>query len=160
MIKFRRLSRHLAIQSVYLASISEKSYFEAFDNILELVNITKEEMKSIGFENIFIPELFNVLGNDSDSINEIQLYAQKLIEGVSENKDILFDFLSKNDKSRTPDRLDYPVLSILLVSMFEILNGEFDFKIAINEALELCKIYSNEESKNYVNSVLQAYLEN
>lgn len=143
-----------------MASIREMTYFEAFDAILELVNTTKEEMWDKNFENIFIPELFDVLGDDSNSINDILLYSQDLIAGVSENKEKLLDFLLKNDKSRTPDRLDYPVLSILLVAMYEILNGELDFKIAINEALELCKIYSNEESKNYINSVLQAYLEN
>ena len=160
MIKVRHISRLVAIQAVYQAQIKEISCSEAFDNVNEIINYCKEDYFSSDYENIIMPEVIDLYNNNIDLIGEFQLYAQELIFGIDEKINIFKEFLSTNDKSRVVSRIDFPILSILLVAMYEMdYIKDLDYKISMNEAIEFCKTFSDIESSKYVNSVLQAFLD-
>lgn len=57
--------------------------------------------------------------------------------------------------NRTLAQLDQVDKAILRISCYEILfNKQLDYKIAINEAIELAKAYAAEDSHRFVNGVL------
>ena len=45
-------------------------------------------------------------------------------------------------------------LSILKLAIYEIKYNEIPYKVAINEAVELAKKYSTEDSSSFVNGIL------
>ncbi len=53
------------------------------------------------------------------------------------------------------DRIGKAELAILRLAIYEMkFDEDVPFKVAINEAVELSKIYCNEEAKSFVNGVL------
>lgn len=53
------------------------------------------------------------------------------------------------------DRIGKAELAILRLAIYEMkFDDDVPFKVAINEAVELSKIYCNEEAKSFVNGVL------
>ena len=99
-----------------------------------------------------------------------QLSLQTLTAGMSENdlsyvENLYIGIISKYDeliKLIDECAVDFSVsrifrvdLSIMLVSAYEILYCEdIPFQVSINEALEICKIYSTEKSTSFINGVL------
>ncbi|MBQ0106094.1 MAG: hypothetical protein KBT47_08685 [Armatimonadetes bacterium] len=158
MIKVKHLSREVAIQSVYQATLLNISFGEALDNVLKLIEETLDEIFDKDFENTVMPEVISNLSKDYKIMAELEKYAHNLLLGIDKYRENFMDFLVKNDNTRNSDRFDYAVLAVLLVAMYEIEFAEdIDFPVAVNEAVEFCKKYSDEKSKGYVNSVLQAF---
>lgn len=53
------------------------------------------------------------------------------------------------------ERLGKAELAILRLAVYEMkFDEDVPFKVAINEALELSKVYCNEEAKNFINGLL------
>lgn len=53
------------------------------------------------------------------------------------------------------DRIGKAELAILRLAIYEMkFDDDVPFKVAINEAVELSKIYCNEEAKSFINGVL------
>ena len=63
--------------------------------------------------------------------------------------------------NRTIDQLDQVDKAILRIACYELLfNKKLDYKIAINEAIELAKAYAAEDSHKFVNGVLDKIVKN
>ena len=87
----------------------------------------------------------------SDIEKSSSSYTDMLITGVLENKDRK---INKYLNNWTLDRLSLVDQAILEVASFEILYTDIDIKIAINEALELAKKYSDDKVKSMINACL------
>ena len=88
---------------------------------------------------------------DSEAIS----YIKKAIKEITEIKDELEELISKNlKKDWTLDRISKTNIALLKLAIYEIKYAEVPFKVAINEAVDLAKKYSEETSSAFINGVL------
>ena len=84
-------------------------------------------------------------------------YLEEIFEGIEKNKEEILDLISQNlKKDWTIQRISKVNLAILEIAIFEIKYTDIPFKVAINEAVELAKEYSDEKVKNMINAVLDS----
>ena len=83
-------------------------------------------------------------------------YAERLVQGVVEHQDEIDKRLSSTSENWALDRMPLVDRAILRVAVFEMLFvDEVPVSVAINEAVELAKLYGGEdESSRFVNGVL------
>lgn len=97
---------------------------------------------------IFIQE------NDIKNKESIQ-YVKETFKGIQENKENISNLIEKNLKEKwTLERISKIDLSILQLAIYEILYSKLDYKIVINEAVELAKKYGDDSSKMFINGIL------
>lgn len=91
----------------------------------------------------------------NDLTNEDEEYIKEIIKGVISKKDELDEKIKKYLKGWTMDRISRTDLAILRLSAYEILYREdIPYKVSVNEAIELAKLFSEETSPSFVNGVL------
>lgn len=88
-------------------------------------------------------------------------YLDTIVTGVCEHKAELDEHIKENLKKWTINRIAKPDLIILRIALYEMLySKEVPVKVALNEALELTKKYSDDESRKFVNGVLSNVIKN
>ena len=88
-------------------------------------------------------------------------YIKELLEGVEANIDEIDLSIEKNLIEWKLDRISKVNLTILRIGIFEMkFQEKVPERVALNEALELCKIYSDEKSGPFINGVLDKVLNN
>ena len=120
----RRIAREKALQSIFQIDMNETTPKDAIDYVLD--------------------------GEASDD------YLEKLVEGVTEHIEEMDSILIKHLEKWTIDRLATVDRNILRVAVYEMIYCKEDVpvNVAINEALEIAKIYGDESSSKFINSVL------
>ena len=92
------------------------------------------------------------LGPDARPIRE---YAGMLVRGVTEHRRKIDELISTYAQGWDMDRLPTVDRNILRLAIFEILWGEaVPDPVAIDEALNLAKLLSTDESAGYIHGVL------
>lgn len=82
-------------------------------------------------------------------------YAEKLIHGVCQQQDALDDEISTALDNWTPDRIGYVERAILRIALYEMRYcSDVPDAVAINEALEVVKIFGSDDAPKFVNGVL------
>ena len=82
-------------------------------------------------------------------------YVQVLLSGVDEHFVKIDELITTYAQDWDMDRMPAVDRNILRIAIFEILwVAEVDLKIACDEAVELAKSLSTDESSNYINGVL------
>jgi N utilization substance protein B len=82
-------------------------------------------------------------------------YVQVLLSGVGEHLVKIDELITTYAQDWDMDRMPAVDRNILRIAIFEILwVAEIDLKIACDEAVELAKSLSTDESSNYINGVL------
>jgi N utilization substance protein B len=82
-------------------------------------------------------------------------YVQVLLSGVDEHLVKIDELITTYAQDWDVDRMPAVDRNILRIAIFEILwVAEVDLKIACDEAVELAKSLSTDESSNYINGVL------
>lgn len=102
------------------------------------------------FEALRLPELLGLLRAD-----EVQSYAYKLILLVAENKVVLDETLNRHMSDWRMDRLmqvDAYLLRLAAAEMKYV--ARVDYGVSINEAVDLAKQFSSEESFRLINGIL------
>ncbi|MBK0421216.1 transcription antitermination factor NusB [Leucobacter sp. CSA2] len=83
------------------------------------------------------------------------LYAREIVDGVTDHRDEIDELLMSYAQGWTLDRMPNVDRALLRVAAWEILfNPEVPAAVAIDEAVELAKEYSTEDSGRFVNGVL------
>lgn len=120
----RRIAREKALQSIFQMDLNETSAKEAIEYVLD--------------------------GESTDD------YLEKLVNGVTVHLEELDSILTKHLEKWTIDRLATVDRNILRVAVYEMIYCQEDVpvNVAINEALEIAKIYGDESSSKFINSVL------
>lgn len=99
-------------------------------------------------------QLVNFIEDREVSEQEVE-YMTRLVRGVREHTDDLDSRFSPFLKRWTKDRLPKVDLTILRLAVFEMFFiEEVPKSVAISEAVLLCKKFSSEESRSYINAVL------
>ncbi|GIN55742.1 transcription antitermination factor NusB [Lederbergia ruris] len=92
----------------------------------------------------------NVLGEErKDS------FLQQLVEGTIQHLPEIDAEIQKHLENWTLDRLAKVDITILRIGMYELLfNDEVPENVAINEAIEIAKIFGDDHSGKFINGIL------
>jgi len=83
------------------------------------------------------------------------LYAREIVDGVTDHRDEIDELIMSYAQGWTLDRMPHVDLALLRLASWEILyNAEVPTAVAIDEAVELAKEYSTDDSGRFVNGVL------
>ena len=98
--------------------------------------------------------------NCEDNIKELDLdYIKNLLNGVEANKEEIDKIIEGNLQNWKLDRISKVNLTILRLGVYEIVFDEnVPKKVALNEAIELGKLYSDQKSVSFINGVLDKVL--
>ncbi len=95
--------------------------------------------------------------NDSDV--ELPVFLLNLVMGVEQSKNELDDKLSQYLKEGwTLERLTLVEKNILRLGLFEMTEFDTPQLVAINEAIELSKKFSDEKSSKFINGILSQFV--
>lgn len=93
---------------------------------------------------------------------EITNYASKLIDGVISTKEKIDQKIQEASRHWKIERMGGVDRNILRIAVYEMFFASemLEPKIAINEAIEVAKIYGSQESSAFVNGLLDQIIRN
>jgi len=99
---------------------------------------------------------FDIYPEDNlPKINESERnYVKETITGVCKHLDIIDSRIEASSKDWSLARMNRVDLAVLRLAVYEIIYTDTPPGISINEAVELAKLYSGEESGSFVNGIL------
>ncbi len=78
----------------------------------------------------------------------------EFVQGVINNIDKIDDIINSTSKGWKTERMPATDLAILRIAVYELLHSDLSIKIIANEAVELAKMYSTEESPKFINALI------
>lgn len=87
-------------------------------------------------------------------------FVKDIVYGVITKKEELNEIANKYLKNWTIDRLGNTDQAILRIGIYELLYTNTPSIVAINEAIELAKLYSDDDVRKMINSVLDRVYHN
>ena len=128
-------SREYLLQLAYQMEITSETALETFNSFMENEDISKDDLDLA--------------------------YIKSGLLGIEENKEKLDSLIESQLVKCKLNRISKVNLSILRISTYEILFAEdVPGKVSINEAIELCKKYSDNKSVSFINGVLDKVYKN
>ncbi len=99
---------------------------------------------------------------DNDGLNQKeQLFCRQLVLAVEEQLDEIDQMIQRNTTGWTIDRMMSVDRNLLRLAVYEIVyGGHITPEGAINEAVELAKVYGQKRSSAFVNSILDKVMKN
>ena len=92
---------------------------------------------------------------NSPSKAGVKAYADALIEGVMERREELDAMIAGAAENWVAERIGRIERNVIRVALFEIrYGGDVPPNVAINEALEVAKLYGSDDAPRFVNGVL------
>lgn len=88
--------------------------------------------------------------------NKQKEFAMTLFRGVMDNLEVVDKAVETHLKEWDFDRLGSIERATLRLGAYEILFGELDSAVVINEAIEITKAFAAEQSPKFINGVLDA----
>lgn len=86
-------------------------------------------------------------------------YINRVIQGVLENREEIDTQIQKNLQGWSLDRIAKVDLATLRIAIYEIkFMDDIPVEVSINEAIEIAKKFSTDDSFKYVNGVLGGYV--
>lgn len=92
---------------------------------------------------------------DQESTAAIE-FAETLVLGVAEHLEAIDALIEAHSQHWKLNRIAKVELAILRLCLFEMLHTDIPHKAAINEGIELAKIFGDGNSKNFINGILDA----
>ncbi|MBG9984822.1 transcription antitermination factor NusB [Aerococcaceae bacterium DSM 111022] len=137
----KRKAREIAVQVIYALTspTNEATLADAIDFVLESGHFPDEGYESSVPEEIYIP----------------------LIKGVMTNQTAIDELITPYLNNWTMDRLakiDAAILRLAVYEMKYIDDSVVPDKVAVNEAIELSKFFSDDKSRKFINGVLNNIL--
>ena len=130
--------------------------------------MTQRELRDQIFKLLFEHELTNndinqrkleILESMDISASK-KIFFEKYIDGVVLNEPKIKEEIKNNIKGWSFLNLGITERVILKMAFYEILIDEIGEEIAINEAIELSKIYGDENTKTFINGILADLVRN
>ncbi len=96
---------------------------------------------------------------ENEYSEEEKEYISSVVNGIIENIKDIDIYINRNMDSWSINRLAKVDLSILRISIYEILyRDDIPTEVSINEAVEIAKKYSTEESSKFINGILGGFV--
>jgi len=116
---------------------------------------------SMNFSDLSMEHLERTYDNFPDSsktpLPKESSFAWELIQGVGQNYKELDQIIASYSRNWKIERIAKIELTILRLALYEMIKREdIPLKVAINEAVELSKLFGDENSRNFVNGILDA----
>lgn len=90
---------------------------------------------------------------------DIVEYAGRILSGVKRERSAIDEYLGRACEHWRLNRITYVDASLLRIAVYEMLfSQDVPPKVAIDEAIELGKKYGNEDSKEFINGILDRIL--
>ncbi len=90
---------------------------------------------------------------------EGNVFVETLVRGVHKNQTELDNLIGKYAPEYPVDQLAIIDRNVLRLAFFELRElGDVPVKVAINEAVELAKMYGSDSAPRFINGVLGAYI--
>ena len=124
------------------------------------LNEMRESALLIIFQRKLNPETLDELLEDCKESFEMEYNSQsvKLANGVEEHEDELNAIIESYSPSRKLDRISYINLAIMKIAVYEMKYcPSVPDKVAINEAIEFAKEYTDKADVRFINGVLNSY---
>jgi len=125
----RTKSRKRAVDAIFAADLRKESP-------IELLNATKSQVA------------------DRQNQEEIFAYAADIVHGVVEHHSEIDDLLETYSEGWSIERMPNVDRAILRVGIWEIVYSDTPNAVVVNEAVDLAKEYSTEESGGFINGLL------
>ena len=127
-------------------------------------NEKREIIIKILYETIML-EKANTNYNLEDLISELteekDEFITETLKNILSNKDKIIEIANKYLKDKWEfSRLAVPDQAIILLGIYELLYTDTPNKVAIDEAIELSKKYSNDDIPKVINGILDSVLHN
>ena len=140
----RRALRVLAIQALYQLDVSPEMHIvDALSLALECSEDSPYSIEAITEEELLyeVPEI---------------AYSIALVRGVQNNVEKIDALIEKYLKGWKLNRIVRLDLIIMRVAIFEMTSPELEVPqtVALNEAIEIAKTYSDEKSAKFINGIL------
>ena len=131
--------------------MSRKSARELAFKVIFASNFQNEELSP--------EDMMDNLLNETEKMEEVtkedMSYIKDVTHGVYENVVELDEQIKSHLKGWTMDRICKTDLAILRLAIYEILyRDDIPYKVSVNEAVELAKSFSEENSPSFINGVL------
>lgn len=144
-MKARQAARRLALDLLYEAEIRNVLPRRAY------------EMRAA--DGWVIPTLAEDLGGAEDSheepTEEAVAYARELVEGVEDHHADIDELIVRYADRWAIERMPVVDRNVIRIAVFELLWGrDIPVAVAINEAVELAKSFSTDDSGRFVNGLL------
>ncbi|MBR8750433.1 Transcription antitermination protein NusB [Fusobacterium sp. DD29] len=124
----RREAREELFKLVFESELKDESTKEVFDSYL------KRE---------------GVISNEKD-----MAFIKKYMEGITEHNEEILKTINENIVGWTFERIGTVEKTLLKCTVYELLFEDTPHEIAINEAVELAKVYGDDKTAEFVNGVL------
>ena len=113
-------------------------------------------MGSQPIEQVFDAWYASLYSEESRTRPERDAFTTQLVYGVIENAGGIDQRISRHAEHWRIERMPGVDRNVLRLAVYEMLYGGTPPAVAIHEAIELARRYSNEESAQFVNGVLDA----
>jgi len=125
----RRKSRELALQALYQGEQAGQNGLLVFEEFCDHFQVNKKA----------IP------------------YAKKLLDGVQEKADAINQLICKYAENWRLERMSVIDRNILRLAVYEVYyQDDVPISVAINEAVEIAKSYSTDDSAPFINGILDS----
>ena len=126
-MKNRRKAREVALQALYKFDVTKENFKDCLNDVLRFKNFNDEVVK----------------------------YSNRIINEVSQNIDEIDETIKRYSKKWKFERIALIDRNILRIAISEMLYmDDIPFKVSINEAVEIAKKYSTDESYAFINGIL------
>lgn len=94
--------------------------------------------------------------NELDEVDRLQKdFFLDIVHGVVDNKKEIDELIEVHTKGWSIERMPKVDLAIMRLAIYELLHrDDIPSNVSINEAVELAKKYSTEQSGNFINGIL------
>ena len=150
-MKERRLARRLALDVLYEAAIRDSLPLETF-----------RSRQTAGWDQTAAPheDEPESMWESEDPAPETIAYARSLVAGVQEHQAEIDELIARYADRWALDRMPIVDRSLVRIALFELLWGEsIPVPVAINEAVELAKFFSTDDSGRFINGLLGRVVE-
>ena len=142
-MKGRRTARRMAVDALYQAEIRDRLPLETFDDQQASGKVVPAADERAAEE------------TDASTIEDAVAYGRSLVEGVQEHHAEIDALLARYADRWAIDRMPVIDRTLLRIGLFELLWGaDIPVPVAINEAVELAKDLSTEDSGRFINGLL------
>ncbi|WP_410208411.1 transcription antitermination factor NusB [Fusobacterium sp.] len=169
----RRQAREELFKLVFESELKSESTKEVFESYLERIKDqkrTEEENLELKIEEIETENLeaskAEDLNEENPNVQEIILggndlkFVEKYMTGITEHNEEILEAINNNIVGWTFERIGTVEKSLLKTTVYELMFEDTPYEIAINEAIELAKLYGDDKTAEFVNGVLAKIIKN
>ena len=139
----RRIAREMVLQSLFQIDFTKCEPEVALQAALEYQKEGDEDKTVVD-------------AHKEEELTKAMEYAQKLMDGILSNVEAVDESIGKYAIDWTVERMPATDRNILRIAAYEMLFAEEKLApgVAINEAVEIAKLYGTEESPRFINGIL------